>query len=222
MAELTKQSKAILSSTKETIESFFEIYKGFEKEKSSDEKNQDLLRAIILFSSSGIDAIVKKLINDTIATVINNDEGAAKQFKDFVDKKIQENKNGINSKLLSELFTCDNPKEQLISVLKRDLTANSLQSAEELFKVASYFNIPTIELSISVDELKKIFKVRNQISHEMDVELNSVDFKRNKRTKKEAEEISKELLKLAEKFIFLIDIKISQNPKSNDSICVSL
>ncbi len=218
MEELTKQSKAILSSTRETVESLFEIYNNLETEKNSDEKNQDLLRAIILFSSSGVDAIVKKLINDTIDKIINNDEGAAKQFKDFVDKKIQENKNGINSKLLSELFTCDNPKEQLISVLKRDLTANSLQSAEELFKVASYFNIPTAEFSIRADTLKEIFKVRNQISHEMDVELNSENFKRNKRTKPEAEKISKDLLELAEEFISLIETKIDQHPNTNDDI----
>ena len=218
MEELTKQSKAILSSTRETVESLFEIYNNLETEKNSDEKNQDLLRAIILFSSSGVDAIVKRLINDTIDKIINNDEGATKQFKDFVDKKIQENKNGINSKLLSELFTCDNPKEQLISVLKRDLTANSLQSAEELFKVASYFNIPTAAFSIRADTLKEIFKVRNQISHEMDVELNSENFKRNKRTKKEAENISKELLKLAEEFISLIEEKIDQCPNKNEDI----
>ncbi|MDD3187535.1 MAG: HEPN domain-containing protein [Bacilli bacterium] len=206
--ELTKHSRAILDSAKDTINSFFEIYDNSKKKIT--EQNQDLLRAIILFSGSTIDAIIKKLINDTIQEVIDRDDGANSEFKDFVSKTIQDSKNIINSKLLSELFVCNSPKEQLIIELKKNLTHNSLQSADEIAKTIGYFGIPTKELPIKIDELKSLFIVRNKIMHEMDVKLDSSTFIRNDRSKVEAKKISNELLNLSECLIDLVEKKLKQ------------
>lgn len=95
--------------------------------------------------------------------MIKKDEGAVNKFKNFVEKKIKNGSVDNNSKLLSEIFISDNnPKEILINILKKELTANSLQNADELFKVASFFNIETT----NIEKMREIFNERNLIAHE--------------------------------------------------------
>jgi len=40
---------------------------------------------MLLFACSGLDAVVKQLIQDTLATVLDHDEGAQREFKKFVE-----------------------------------------------------------------------------------------------------------------------------------------
>lgn len=197
--KMLKKSNMILTSLKSTICSFFSLYDSLEQK----EENQNILRAIVLFSCSGVDAIVKQLINDTLEYVIEHDEGAFNQFKQFSTKKIQ-NKSETDFNLLTELLICENPRKILISVLKKELTQNSLQSAEELFRVASYFNIETKKLEPDDKKLREIFKVRNQITHELDVDMTSSEFTLRNREKSKVKEYSDHLLKLSENFIKLV------------------
>lgn len=199
----TKNSKLILDSAQKTVSSFFEIYSELDKTKN--EQKQDLLRAIILFACSAIDAILKQLINDTLDEVIKKDEGAFNKFKNFVEKKIKNGSSENNSKLLSEIFISDdNPKEILIDMLKKELTANSLQSADELFKVASYFNIETT----NIEKMREIFIERNCITHEMDINIKSKTISKKKRTKKKVEEYSQTVFDLAQQYISSIEKRI--------------
>ena len=84
MDSITENSKIILQTAKDTVESFFKMYEEID---DNENKKQDLLRAIILFSCSGIDAVIKQLINDALETIIMIDDGAENNFKSFVDKK---------------------------------------------------------------------------------------------------------------------------------------
>ena len=199
---ILNKSNMILNSLKTTIESFFSLHESLESK--DEEQKQNILRAIILFSCSGVDAVVKQLINDTLGYVIDRDEGAFNQFKNFTADKIQ-GKNEINSKLLSELFVTENPKEILIMTLKKELTQNSLQSAEELFRVASYFNIETMKLEQNPRKLKEIFVARNQITHELDVDMDSKNFSMRHRDIDMVKDYSNHLLQLSEKFITLVE-----------------
>ena len=52
-------------------------------------EQQDLLRAMLVFSCSGLDATVKQLVLDALPLVIDNDRGANDEFKKFVDRKIR-------------------------------------------------------------------------------------------------------------------------------------
>lgn len=192
----------ILKSLKLTIHSFYELYDS--SATTEEEQKQNILRSIILFSCSGVDAIVKQLINDALEEVIAINEGAFNEFKNFTESKIL-SKDRVNSKLLSELFTSNNPQKVLMKLLKKELTQNSLQSADELFKVASFFNIETNKLEPSPKELKEIFKVRNQITHELDVDMESDEFVMRKREIELVKKYSNHLLNLSEKFILLVE-----------------
>lgn len=216
--EYLNKSKAILISLKKTIESFYTLYNSLNDDKNN--QKQDLLRAIILFSCSGIDAIVKQLVNDTLDYVIEHDEGAFNQFKINTEKKlILKNENGINSKLFAELFTCGNPKQTLIDVLKKDLTSNSLQSADELLKVGSVFNIETANLANGKEDyekLRRIFTIRNQITHEMDVDMSAANFKMRDRTYEDIKEHSEFIINFIEKFIELISEKLDDTSEVDE------
>ena len=81
MDSITENSKIILQTAKDTVESFFKMYEEID---DNENKKQDLLRAIILFSCSGIDAVIKQLINDALETIIMIDDGAENNIKSFV------------------------------------------------------------------------------------------------------------------------------------------
>ena len=203
MCQQTENSKKILDTTRETIKSFLKIYDEIGNEENA--AKEDLLRAIILFACSGIDAIMKQLIEDSLEEVIKVDEGAQHNFKNYIEKKIKNNTDTYNSKLLSEIFSSDKkPRDTLIEILKKELTANSLQSAEELSRVASYFDIDTSD----IDEIKKVFIIRNQITHEMDIDMSVDGIKRRKRDKKEIVGYSNKILNRAEYYINEVDNKL--------------
>lgn len=215
---LLEKSNAILKNLNFTIDSFYSLYEQLDDD-SKDQK-QDLLRAIILFSCSGIDSIVKQLVNDTLDYVIEHDEGAFNQFKKFTERKIRLKSDAeLNATLLADLFTCENPKKTLIEILKKELTSSSLQSADELLKVGSYFNIETSSLEkdkSSREELKEIFIVRNQITHEMDVDMMAPEFKRRERTLDLTKKYSKHIIDLAKNFIDIVSYKLDDTSKIDE------
>jgi hypothetical protein len=61
------------------------------------------------------------------------------------------------------------------------LTGSSLQSKDQLLRVAAYFAIPPAELTNNLEKLKEIFDARNQIAHEMDVLLGQTNRSRRSR-----------------------------------------
>ena len=218
MKEQLSKSNAILQSLKNTIASFYDLFDTLSDDK--EQQKQDLLRAILLFSCSGIDSIVKQLVNDALDYVIEHDEGAFNEFKKHTERKLTiKSETGINTKLFADLFTCENPKKTLIDVLKKDLTSNSLQSAEELLKVGSVFNIETAKLvpqKEELDKLKNVFTVRNQITHEMDVDMEAPDFKMRNRTYDEIKDYSEFVINFIEKFIELVSEKLDDTSEVDE------
>ena len=175
----------------------------------------------IVATANGVSARCKVTVtDDTLDYVIEHDEGAFNQFKNYTEKKlILKNEAGINSKLFAELFTCGNPKQTLIDVLKKDLTSNSLQSADELLKVGSVFNIGTANLVNGKEEhekLRRVFIVSNQITHEMDVDMTALDFKMRDRTYEEINDYSEFIINFIEKFIELISEKLDDTSEVDE------
>lgn len=169
------KSQKILNALETNVNSFKELLETVE----DDLTEQNILRSIILFSCSGIDAIVKQLVLEALEPVIERDEGAQEQFRKYTAKKLKNN-SGLNYELMAELITAKNSRKILIELLKKDLTFGSLQSSEQLYKVASYFNIKTSSL---IDEknkaiLREAFSTRNVIVHQMDVDFenNTIDY----------------------------------------------
>ncbi len=169
MADIcAEKSQKILDTLRINVESFKNLLSTIDDKSTK----QNILRAIILFSCAGIDAIVKQLVIESLESVIERDEGAQIQLREFTKRKLKKDSGG-DYNLLAELLTARNSRKMMIDILKRDLSFDSLQSSAQLYRVASHFNIRTEKL-ISNDKkavLDKVFHTRNVIVHQMDVDL---------------------------------------------------
>lgn len=153
----------------------------------------DLFRAALLFSSSGLDSLVKQAVHDSLSTVIKNNEGSEERFRSYVEKLVQKN-DQLSTKSLSRALISENPRNHFINCLISELTSRSLQSNDELLNVASYFDIPSKILVADIGLLKNTFNMRNQIAHEMDF-----DHKSNIRRHRTREELVNSI-----NYIFLV------------------
>ena len=161
---------------------------------------------MVLGSSDPGTFLWEKLIIETLEPVIERDEGAQEQFRVFAQRKLK-NGSDVNYVMLAELLTAKNSRKQLIGMLKKDLSFDSLQSSEQLFKVASFFNISTDKL-VSKDDrdnLKKAFNTRNRIIHQMDVDLEQIEIKYFEHSQEEVELVFSTIETVAQNYISAVN-----------------
>lgn len=201
----------LLINTHKICDDFLQFFDDIFDSQILDDKKEigresDLLRAALLFASSGLDSFVKQLIRDSLYDVVQVNDGAEQRLRSFIERNLEKD-GALNTKLLSNALMSTDPREHFIKCLINDLTNKSLQSKDELLKVASYFDIPSQSIVDDFDYLTGIFQVRNQIAHEMDF-----DHKINERRIRDKEYIVNAinyLLNIAEKLISCIDEKIA-------------
>ncbi|WP_367915785.1 HEPN domain-containing protein [Leadbetterella sp. DM7] len=205
---LLEKSHLILKECIITLNSLLKIH---DEVKDEVKEKQDLLRAMFVFSSGGLDSLIKQAIKDVLPEIIEVNIGAAKMFTQYVERDIQSEKKGdiglINPKLLAQLLTSQNPREELKRRLVYELTSNSLQSKDQILKIVSYFDIPSKNIVNDFSKLNSIFIERNKIIHEMDINFEG-DQSRNERNKNEILSYINELLKVGEKFIKEVDARL--------------
>ena len=211
------KSQKILDTLKRNVESFRKMLDIAE----DDLTKQNILRAIILFSCSGIDAIVKQLVLETLEPIIERDEGAQEQLKKFTEREL---KNNTNYSLLADLFTARNSRKALIELLKQDLTFNSLQSSEQLFRVASYFNINTDKLLYGTSKsiLNEVFSTRNIIVHQMDLALDKSDVEYYQHEIEEVNKYYNAIITVSQNFINEANLILSKNVSNSYTPFVSI
>ncbi|MBK6912528.1 MAG: hypothetical protein IPH11_02195 [Ignavibacteriales bacterium] len=117
---------------------------------------QNQIRAMLIFSSSGLDSMVKQLVKDSLGLIIEKNEGAQKMFESYIEKRLKKT-DELDLKFLSKLFATQQPQIILIQDLVNSICSASLQSKEQLLKVAASFDIPTHEISTDLKNLKKYF-----------------------------------------------------------------
>jgi hypothetical protein len=170
-----------------SISNFHRLYVESQRTRAeATHEEQDLLRAMLLFACSGLDAVVKQLIQDALATVLDHDEGAQREFKKFVERRLKRAsglderdrvvapiQNFMDAGFLAELLVSFQPRAQLISALTNSLVSDSLQSRDQLLKVAAHFALTKEEVMEDDKVTRAAFDARNQIAHEMDVDLES-------------------------------------------------
>lgn len=164
------------------------------------DEEQDLLRAMLVMAASGLDAMTKQIIRDILPTLCLRDEAVAMKFVEFAARQIRGDAEGIitgeTSKLLAKVLTGDSPKQALIEEYIGHLTGGSLQSVEELYKVTAALTIsPGV---IDRGTLQPIFKTRNAIVHELDIDFSAPRRNRNSRPMGESIAATNRLLQLAE------------------------
>lgn len=148
---------SILARACDSAESFFSAFSAIRKARNAKgtatDHEQDLLRAAFVFAAAGLDSMVKQLIRDTLQSVISTDKGAHGQFAEFVKTRLRRG-DGLDLRFIAETIASDKPSAHLKSELTKELTGSSLQSKDQLLRVAAYFAIRADEISASPPKLK--------------------------------------------------------------------
>lgn len=168
---------------------------------------QDLLRAMLVFASSGLDSMVKHLIRDTLSAVIDRDQGALEMLKESIRRNLYRDR-VLDAELLVDALVAKDPKALLIEGLVYELTSSSLQSSDQLFRVASFFNIPTNQLTTDPKGLGEVFNVRNEISHEMDIDFSQPNRNRRPRSQDTMIAHANTLFSVGRAFLERVDEKL--------------
>jgi hypothetical protein len=145
-------------------------------------QEEDLLRAAIVFTGAGLDATMKQLIRDTLATLLEKSTQAHDKFETFTAQRLGAAEMA-ESKTVARYLVAADPRGRLIEDYVYELTGSSLQSAEQVGNTAGALGIDDPELRRRVGELKELFTARNEVSHELDLQRPEQPGDRTRRTR---------------------------------------
>lgn len=203
----------ILCSAHDAASSFLDIFEATRETRKAKgtptDEEQNLLRAMLVFAGAGLDSMIKQLVRDALSLTIDRSRGAEENLKTFISKRLAR-QNTLDPSFLSSVLASRDPRDVLVSELIDDLISQSLQSKEQVLRVASYFDIPSAALAPDLSLLERIFRARNEIVHEMDVDFAQTN--RNRRPRRKAEMIrhTTEILRLANAFLIEVDRGLGQ------------
>ncbi len=196
-----------IDASKSFLAQFVDVRKARNAVGTPTDVEQDFLRAMLVFASSGLDSMTKHLVRDSLRVVIRADKGALANFKAHVRRRLYRD-NSLNAELLVEAIVADDPMEILIDGLVVELTSASLQSSEQLFKVASYFDVATNRICANQALLTEVFRVRNEIAHEMDVDFAQPNRSRRPRPQERMIAYANELFSVGSSLLACVNEKV--------------
>jgi hypothetical protein len=193
--------------TEAFIAAFATVRKARKAKGTATDHEQDLMRAALMFATAGLDSLVKQLVRDTLQTVIGKNKGAHAQFTDYVTSRLKRT-DGPDLRFLAEAIAADKPTRHLQQQLVAELTDASLQSKDQLLRVAAYFAIPANEIARDIGKLQVIFHARNQIAHEMDILLGQQNRGRRQRKAKLMKDYASAILGTALSFYTAVEARL--------------
>lgn len=150
------------------------------------DQEQDLLRAMLVMAASGLDASLKQLIRDCVPSLVTTSEDVHAQFEKFTLRRLQGAGDGPatgpNLNFLARILAAPAQQKALIEEYVYELTGESLQSAEQVSRAAAALGLDTRAIVLDQAKLKAVFAARNQIIHELDMNLSGAVRKRRLRS----------------------------------------
>jgi hypothetical protein len=145
--------------------------------------------------------MVKQLVRDTLAAVIDANPRATEKLQEYIAGRLKGRDGARDHVYLAEILSDREPRQKLVQDLIRDLTSGSLQSVEELKRAASYFEIRIQDICRDEADLKEVFLARNQISHDMDIDFGQSDHPRRPRSRDVMMDKAQRIFDLASAFL---------------------
>jgi hypothetical protein len=155
--------------------------------------------------------MVKQLVRDTLEEVQKTDLGARQQFLDYVQQRLSRT-SPVDVKILAQALVADHPREHLREELVRELTGSSLQSKDQLLRVAAFFAIGAQDLTKELPKLKTVFDARNQIAHEMDILFGQTNRGRRSRALDTMKDYTAFVLNVCSAFYAAVEAKLNHPP----------
>jgi hypothetical protein len=150
------------------------------------DQEQDILRAALVMSCAGVDAVLKQAIRDSLEALLEKDKAVREGFEKFIHKRISGESDVLElaggAKFLASILAEREPRKRLIEDYIKALTGDSLQSADEVFRTVSALGLDPKAMKLDIPKLKEIFGIRNKIIHELDIDLSAKSRKRRVRS----------------------------------------
>jgi hypothetical protein len=130
---------------------------------------EDLLKAALIFACAGMDRTSKALVEEALPKLADLDREVAERFVKFASRRLAPG-GSLDVALLSRLLLDPRtPRQGLLQTFVDDLTGDSMQSVQQLFRVFSALGLSEEYAKKNRTELARTFAARNQIVHEMDL-----------------------------------------------------
>lgn len=183
---------------------------------------EDQLRAAIIFAGAGLDSSLKQLLRDATWDVIHVDAAAERKLSDFTVRFLSAGEPGVSPKRLARILLAEGPvlpRETIVEEYVYDLTGDSLQSVDQVSSTCGALGIAKSTLRKRLkagSDLDKMFRARNQITHELDLRRGSKSGPgvrtKQTRTIKDAKNWSGEALSVAQEMIHCVAEKLRESP----------
>jgi hypothetical protein len=160
----------------------------------------DLLRAALVFTGAGLDATLKRLVEDTVRPLIDHGGPAEKAFKDYVRTLTEER---IPNTVRQAVQHRD-PRGVLVDHYVKRRTETSLLSTSEIRTTREVLGIPHSTITdVQIDALRGFLDARNEIAHRLDLKkpLSRGDHSRRDRRMTTVVRDCNAALDLAQRFI---------------------
>ena len=167
-----------------SCESFLRIFDQATANRGSGapkDEEQDLLRAMLVFACAGLDASVSHLVRDCASDMLARSPRLREETESFAQDQLGLSREGTG--FLLRMLSDSEPgiHERLVEEFMHRRTEQSLQSHEELLRICSYFEIDEKALRDQILALRDVFRARNAIIHEMDVNFLATNRRRTSR-----------------------------------------
>lgn len=131
------------------------------------ELHRDQVRAAIVFTAAGIDACLRTLLRDALATLLGEDGPAHKAFtKHFFDVRLKGDLSAVTKKAIVDI----DPRAALTDLYVEDLTGASIQSWKDLSRCRDALGISSSALENAVlEKHQDFFSARHEVVHELDL-----------------------------------------------------
>jgi hypothetical protein len=167
-------------------------------------KEQDLLRAMLIFSGAGLDSSLKQVIRASTLELFETDPEIEKSVATLFTK--------IDAKDIAVYLLKPSPRHAMIEDTIDDLTGSSLQSTFELERIIGFLHLDRQKIIGSAkQDTKKAFDTRNKIIHELDVSGETPAAGVHFRTRRNRDEMTKQantILRVAFAFLAEVDKKL--------------
>jgi hypothetical protein len=219
--DATQSSYLILKYAHDTAESLLEAFSSIRSARNArgtpTDEEQDLLRAMVVFAGAGIDSMTKQLIRDALPVMATTLPAARARMEQLGARHLQRagpldigqddsgNLLGVNPQRLAKVLFAETPRAGMLELLVSDLTAGSLQSASELYRVLSYLGVDKNSIGATETELREVFDCRNSLIHEMDIDFSQPNRNRFPRPKGNMVKYAKTLLSASKAILKSID-----------------
>lgn len=219
--DATQSSYLILKYAHDTAESLLEAFSSIRSARHAmgtpTDEEQDLLRAMVVFAGAGIDSMTKQLIRDALPVMASTLQTTRARMEKLGARHLQravsldtgqddsESVLTINPQRLVKVLFAETPRAGMLELLVSDLTAGSLQSAGELYRVLDYLGVDKHSIGPTEKELREVFDCRNSLIHEMDIDFSQPNRNRFPRPKTHMVRYAKTLLSASKAILKSID-----------------